>query len=139
MTVASSAILSAISVTGVLLSHFSMLIEFLDPPKPTGRHQNYDSSPYIKEDIGDIILWRPSCSPFCKHVTDMSEINFNMINRFLDLKNLCVATKSKCLAHILKKIQRILSFGGHYGRHPEYFDFPNDPKVASFSFNVRTY
>ena len=37
----------------------------------------------------------------------MSEINFNMLNRFLDLKNLCVATKSMCLAHILKKILRI--------------------------------
>ena len=53
------------------------------------------------------MLWRPSCPPFCKHVTDMSEINFNMLNRFLDLKNLCVATKSMCLAHILKKILRI--------------------------------
>ena len=49
----------------------------------------------------------PSCSPFCKHVTDLSEINFNMLNRFLDLKNLCVAAKSMCLAHILKKILRI--------------------------------
>ena len=85
------------------------------------------------------MLWRPSCPPFCKHVTDMSEINFNMLNRFLDLKNLCVATKSMCLAHILKKILRILSFGGHLGRHLEYFNFPNDAKVASFSFNVRTY
>ena len=69
----------------------------------------------------------------------MSEINFNMLNRFLDLKNLCVATKSMRLAHILKKILRILSFGGHLGRHLEYFHFPNDAKVASFSFNVRTY
>ena len=85
------------------------------------------------------MLWRPSCPPFCKHVTDMSEINFNMLNRFLDLKNLCVATKSMRLAHILKKILRILSFGGHLGRHLEYFNFPNDAKVASFSFNVRTY
>ena len=73
------------------------------------------------------------------NVTDMSEINFNMLNRFLDLKNLSVATKSMCLAHILKKILRILSFGGHLGRHLEYFNFPNDAKVASFSFNVRTY
>ena len=69
----------------------------------------------------------------------MSEINFNMLNRFLDLKNLCVATKSMCLAHILKKILRILSIGGHLGPHLEYFNFPNDAKVASFSFNVRTY
>ena len=69
----------------------------------------------------------------------MSEINFNMLNRFLDLKNLCVATKSMRLAHILKKILRILSFGGHLGRHLEYFNFPNDAKVASFSFNVRTH
>ena len=85
------------------------------------------------------MLWRPSCPPFCKHVTDISEINFSMLNRFLDLKNLCVATKSMCLAHILNKILRILSFGGHLGRHLEYFNFPNDAKVASFSFNVRTY
>ena len=69
----------------------------------------------------------------------MSEIDFNMLNRFLDLKNLCVATKSIRLAHILKKILRILSFGGHLGRHLEYFNFPNDIKVASFSFNVWTY
>ena len=57
----------------------------------------------------------------------MSEINFNRLYRFLDL------------AHILKKILRILSFGGHLGRHLEYFDFSNDAKVASFSFNERTY
>ena len=113
-----------------------MLIEFLDTPK---RHQNYDSSPYIKEDIGGFILLRPSCPSFCKHVTDMSEINFNMLNGFIDLKNLCVATKSMCLTHILKKTLRILSFGGHFGRHLEYYNFPNDAKVASFSFNVRTY
>ena len=78
------------------------------------RHQNYNSSPYIKEgikeDIGDFMLWRPSCSPFCKHVTDTSEINFNMLNQFLDLKNLGVATKIVFLTHILKKILRTLSF-----------------------------
>ena len=85
------------------------------------------------------MLWRPFCPPFCVHVTDMSAINLNMLNRFLNLKNLCVATKIMCLAHILKKILRILSFGGHLGRHLEYFNFPNDAKVASFSFNVRTY
>ena len=62
-----------------------------------------------------------------------------MLNQFLDLKSLCVATKSMCLAYILKKILRILSFGGHLGRHLEYFNFPNDAKVASFSFNVPTY
>ena len=85
------------------------------------------------------MLWRPFCPPFCLHETDMSEINFIMLNRFLDLKNLYVATKIMCLAQILKKILRILSFGGHLGRHLEYFNFPNDAKVASFSFNVRTY
>ena len=69
----------------------------------------------------------------------MSEINFIMLNRFLDLKNLYEATKIMCLAQILKKILRILSFGGHLGRHLEYFNFPNDAKVASFSFNVRAY
>ena len=85
------------------------------------------------------MLWRPFCLPFCLHETDMSEINFIMLNRFLDLKNLYVATKIMSLAQILKKILRILSFGGHLGRHLEYFNFPNDAKVASFSFNVRTY
>ena len=69
----------------------------------------------------------------------MSEINIIMLNRFLDLKNLYVAKNIMCLAQILKKILRILSFGGHLGRHLEYFNFPNDAKVASFSFNVRTY
>ena len=62
------------------------------------------------------MLWWPSCPPFCVHVTDISEINFSMLDRFLDLKNLCVATKIMYLAHILKKILRILSFGGHLGR-----------------------
>ena len=85
------------------------------------------------------MLWPPFCPSFCVHVTDMSEINFNMLNRFLDLKNLCVATKFMCLAHMLKKLLSILSFGGHLGRHLEYFNFPNDAKVASFSFNERTY
>ena len=55
------------------------------------------------------MLWRPSCPPFCKHVTDTSEINFNMLNQFLDLKNLGVATKIMFLTHILKKILRTLS------------------------------
>ena len=44
------------------------------------------------------MLWRPSCPPFC--VTDMSEINFYMLDRFLDLKNLCIATKIMFLTHI---------------------------------------
>ena len=82
------------------------------------------------------MLWRPFCPPFCLHEADMSEINFIMLKRFLDLKNLYVATKIMCLAQILKKTLRILSFGGHLGRHLEYFNFP---KVASFSYNVRTY
>ena len=81
------------------------------------------------------MLWRPSCPPFC--VTDKSEINFNMLNRFLDLTNLYIATKIMFLTHILKKILRILSFGGHLGRHLEYFNFPKDAKVASFSFWLR--
>ena len=85
------------------------------------------------------MLWRPSCPPFCVHVTDRSEINFNILNRFLDLRNLCVATEVMSLAHILKKILRILSFGGHLGRNLEYFNFPNDANVTSFTFNVRTY
>ena len=55
------------------------------------------------------MFWRPSYPAFCVQVTDMSEINFNMLNRFRDLKNLCVATKIMCLAHIRKKILRLLS------------------------------
>ena len=78
------------------------------------------------------MLWWPSCPPFC--VTDISEINFMMLNRFLDLKNLCIATKIMFLTHILKKILRTLSLCGHLGRHLEYFNFPKDAKVASFSF-----
>ena len=85
------------------------------------------------------MLWRPACPPFCVHVTDMSEINFNMLNRFIDLKNLCVAKTIMCLAYILKKILKLLSFGGHLRRHLAYFNVPNDAKVASFSFNIRTY
>ena len=85
------------------------------------------------------MLWRPSCPPFCEHVTDMSEINFNMLKQFLDLENLCIATNILCLAHILKKILRNLSFGGHLGRHLEYINFPNDATVASLSFDVQTY
>ena len=81
------------------------------------------------------MLWRPSCPPFC--VTNKSEINSNMLSRFLDLTNLCIATKIMFLTHILKKILRILSFGGHVGRHLDYFNFPKDAKVASFSFWLR--
>ena len=126
-------------VTGVPLSQFEHAYWIPWSPTHASWHQNHDSSPYIKEDIGDFMLLRPSCPPFCVHVTDMSKINFYMLNRFLDLKNLCVATKIVCLAHILTKIVRILSYGGHLGRHLEYFNFPNDTKVASSSFNVRTY
>ena len=41
------------------------------------------------------MLWRPFYPLFCLHETDMSETNFIMLNRFLDLKNLYVATKIK--------------------------------------------
>ena len=59
----------------------------------------------------------------------MSEINIIMLNRFLDLKNLYVATKIMCLDQILRKILRILSFGGHLGSHLEYFNFPNNANI----------
>ena len=85
------------------------------------------------------MLWRPSCPPFCVHLIDISEINFNKLIRFLGLKNLCEATTNMLLAHIRMKIFRILSFGGHLGRHLEYFISPNDAKVTSFSFNVQIY
>ena len=75
------------------------------------------------------MLWWPSCPQFC--VTDMSEININMLCRFFDPKNLSVVTRIMFLVHILQKILRILSFSG------PYFYFPNDAK-ASFRFNVRT-
>ena len=94
-------------------SILTCLLNSLTPQNLKSRHQNYYSSRYIKEDVGDFMLWRPFCPPFCVHVADMSEINFNMLNRFLDLKNLCVATKIIWVAHIFKKILRILSFGGH--------------------------
>ena len=58
-------------------------------------HQNNDSSPYTKEDIGVFKLWRPFVRYFC--VTDMSKLHFNMLNRYLYLKTLCVATKSMFL------------------------------------------
>ena len=122
VAVASSIILSAILCIRDACK--SILRCLLNSLTPKSSHQNYDSSPYIKEDIGDFMIWRPSCPQFCKHVTDMSEINFNMPNRFLELKYLCVATKSMCLAHIFKKILRILSFCGHLGRHLKYFNFP---------------
>ena len=66
------------------------------------------------------MLWRSSCPPFCVHVTDMSEINFNMLNRFPYLKNLCVATKIMCLANIFKNILRILGVSSHLVRHFVY-------------------
>ena len=59
----------------------------------------------------------------------MSEINFMMLNRFFDLKNLYVATKimwlaqilkNMILARILKKISGISCFGGHFVRHFVY-------------------
>ena len=53
-------------------------------------------------------------------VTDMFEINFNMVNRFLNLKNLGVATNIMCPAHTFKKILSILCFGGHLVRHFVY-------------------
>ena len=68
------------------------------------------------------MIWWPSCPPFC--VIDMSEINFNMPNRFLDLQNLCVDTKIMFLVHMLQKILKILYCCGHLGRHLGYFNFP---------------
>ena len=116
-----------------------MLIEFLDTQNLYVDTKIMILARILKKISGILCFGCHLCPPFFVHVTDMSEINFNMLNRFLDLKNLCVATKIMCLAHILKKILRILSFGGHLGRHLEYFNFPSDAKVASFSFNVRTY
>ena len=79
-----------------------MLIEFLYNQNLYEDTKNHVCSPYIKEDIGDFMLWRPSWPPFCVHVTDMSEINLSMLNRFLDLKNLFVATKIMCLWFIAR-------------------------------------
>ena len=104
---------------------------------PLGREEACLSKSVIKEDIGEFMLWPSSSPPFCAHLTDMSEINFNILNRFLDLKNLYVAAKIICLAHILKKILRIVPFSGHLGRHLEYFNFPTDAKVASFRSFLR--
>ena len=52
------------------------------------------------KNISETVFWRPSCPPFCMHVTDMSEINFNVLNQLLDLKNQCVAAKIICLEDI---------------------------------------
>ena len=52
----------------------------------------------------------------------MSEIHVN-----LNMLNIFVATKSMCLAQILKKILRTLSFGIHLGRHLEHFNSPMMP------------
>ena len=116
-----------------------MLIEFLDP-----QNLHVDNKIMILARILKMISGI-SCfgGHFVRHFVYMKliylKLNFMMLNRFLDLENLYVATKIMCLAQILKKILRILSFGGHFGRHLEYFNFPNDAKVASLRFNVRTY
>ena len=116
-----------------------MLIEFLDPKNLHVNTKIIILAHILKEMSGISCFGGHFVRKFCVHLTDMSEINFNMLNRFLDLKNLCVAKRIMCLAHILKKLLRILSFCGHLGRHIEYFNFPNNAKVASFSFSERTY
>ena len=49
------------------------------------------------------MLWRHFVPHFFVYETDMSDIFFIMLNRFLDLKNLHVATKTMCLAQILRR------------------------------------
>ena len=73
-------------VTGVLLSLFNMLIEFLDSQNLIVDTKIMILARILKKILGDFMFCRPPCPPFCQHVTDMSEINFNMPNRFLDLK-----------------------------------------------------
>ena len=140
MAVASSAILSAnLCNRCALKSIFNILNEFLEPQNLQVDTKIMILAYILKKISGISCFGGHFFRHFCLHVTDMSEINFNMLNQFLDLKNICEATKIMFLAHILKNILKCLSFGGHLGRHLEYFNFPNDAKVESFSFNVRTY
>ena len=87
---------------------FNVLIEFLDP-----QNLYVDTKIIILARILNKIL---GILCFCGHlvrhfvnVTDMSAINFNMLNQFLVLKNVGVATRIVFLTHILKKILRTLS------------------------------
>ena len=83
------------------------------------------------------MLWRPSCPPFCKHATDTSEINFNMLNQFLDLKNLGVATKIMFLTLILKKILRTLSLWRPSWTPSWIFQFPQGRQGGIIQFLVK--
>ena len=78
-----------------------MLIEFLDP-----QNLHVDTKIMI---LARILKKISGISCFGGHFVRhfvymklMSEINFIMLNRFFDLKNLYVATKIMCLAQILK-------------------------------------
>ena len=70
---------------------FNMLIEFPDP-----QNLYVDTKTIILALI--LKISGIPCPPFC--VTDMSEINFDMLNRFLDLKDLSIVTKIMFLTHI---------------------------------------
>ena len=109
MAVASSAILSTSCESSYLMVIFNVLIEFLDPQNLYVDTKIIILARILKKILGMVMLWRPSCPPFCKHVTDTSEINFNILIQFLDLKNLGVATKIMSVTRILKKILRTLS------------------------------
>ena len=91
---------------GYLMGIFNVLIEFFDPINLYVDTKTIILALILKK-ISGIYALAAILSTIC--VTDTSEINFNMLNRFLDLKNLCTATKIMFLTHILKKILRTLS------------------------------
>ena len=80
-----------------------MLIEFLDPQNLQEDTKIMILARILKKISGISCFGGHFVRHFFLHETDMSEINFIMLNRFLDLKNLYVATKIMCLAQILKK------------------------------------
>ena len=85
---------------------FNVLIEFLDLQNLYIDTKTINLALILKK-ISGICFGGHLVRHFC--VTAMSEINLNMLNRFLDLKNLCIATKIMFLTHVLKKVLRTLS------------------------------
>ena len=70
-----------------------MLIEFLEPQNLQVDTKIMILAHILKKISGMSCFGGHFVRHFCLHVTDMSEINFNILNQFLDLKNICVATK----------------------------------------------
>ena len=73
---------------------FNVLIEFLDPQNLYVDTKIIILARILKKILGILCFGGHLVRHFVKHVTDTSEVNFNMLNQFLDLKNLGVATKT---------------------------------------------